>query len=100
MQTTPKVPLPIPIPTMTSASPAPPSLESLATMHSSTVSTLVDIFTLALTHPGRGDDRELRDAKKRVEELEEEVRRLRESKMAPVSGTKGIKGSSLSLDRL
>lgn len=85
MQNTPAVPLPIPIPTMAAASPALPSLESLATMHSSTVSTLVDLFTLALTHPGRGDDRELKEAKKRVDELEEEVRHLREVKSAAVS---------------
>lgn len=50
-------------------------------MHSSTVSTLVDLFTLALTHPGRREgDRELQDAKKRVAELEEEVERLKEGK--------------------
>lgn len=86
MQSAPTVPLPIPIPIMASQTPAPPtaappSLESLASMHSSTVSTLVDLFTLAVTHPGRREgDQELQDAKKRMAELEEEVGRLKEIK--------------------
>lgn len=52
-------------------------------MHSSTVSTLVDLFTLALTHPGRREeDQELQEAKRRVRELEEELGRLKEARSA------------------
>lgn len=47
-------------------------------MHSSTVSTLVDLFSLALTHPGHVQAQgELQAAEQKVAELEAEVKDLR-----------------------
>ncbi|KAJ9113611.1 hypothetical protein QFC22_005919 [Naganishia vaughanmartiniae] len=70
----------------------PPSLASLLAMHQSTVTTLVDLFNLAVTHPsgssGASASGELEQARERIRQLEVELATSKAHEARDVVGRK------------
>ncbi|KAJ9096795.1 hypothetical protein QFC21_005066 [Naganishia friedmannii] len=54
----------------------PPSIASLSAMHQSTITTLVDLFNLALTHPSGSSSEASASAREELEQAREKIRLL------------------------